>query len=215
METPRQDDTPPERPVAVLDEAGAERLSRFLALVLRHRAPQFDLDMDDEGFVYLDDLLDVIDERQSALDWVEAEHIEALAQRGGGRRRFEVKGDQVRATYGHSFHRPIRYPAVEPPEHLFIGVAKTKTPDLQKEGLRPDRRQYVHLSESEEEAREVGQHHSDNVSVITIRAREAHKAGFPFHHPTEGIYLTSRVSPEYLNLEVSFGRSPKKGRRRR
>jgi len=210
-----QDDVPTAPSAAHLDEADAERLSRFLALVLRHRAPQFDLEMDDEGFVYIDDLLDLIDERQRSLDWVEAEHIEELARRGGGRHRFEVKGDQVRATYGHSFHRPIRYPAVEPPENLYIGVGKSKMGELRRDGLRPDRRQYVHLSESEEEAREVGQHHADDVSVVVVRAREAHEAGIPFYHPTEGIFLTPKVAPQYMNLEVNFGRSPRKGRRRR
>jgi putative RNA 2'-phosphotransferase len=171
--------------------------------------------MDEEGFVYVDDLLDLIDERQRSLDWVEAEHIEELSRRGDGRRRFEVKGDQVRATYGHSFHRPIRYPAVEPPELLYIGVAKTKTGDLRRDGLRPDRRQYVHLSESREEAEEVGRHHADTVSVITVHARDAHEGGIQFHHPTEGIFLTPRVPAQFLDLQVSFGRAPKKGRRRR
>ena len=44
-------------PAPNLEDADAERLSRFLALVLRHRAYQFQLDVDDEGFVPIDDLL--------------------------------------------------------------------------------------------------------------------------------------------------------------
>jgi putative RNA 2'-phosphotransferase len=198
----------------ILDDADAERLSRFLALVLRHRAYQFQLDVDDEGFVSIDDLLDVIDERQRSLDWVEFEHIEALAS-NQGRKRFEVRGDRVRATYGHSFRKPVRYPPADPPEHLFIGMSRGRLLELRTHGLRPDRRHYVHLSEEKDEALEVGKHHDNDVAVITVNARKASQNGTEFYRPTEGIYLTSRVPPEFLETEMAYGRAPRKSRRRR
>jgi putative RNA 2'-phosphotransferase len=197
-----------------LDEADAERLSRFLALVLRHRAYQFQLDVDDEGFVPIDDLLDVIDERQQSLDWVEFEHIETLAGKQG-RKRFEVRGDRVRATYGHSFRKPIRYPSVDPPEHLFIGMSRGRLLEVRTHGVRPERRQYVHLSEKQEEALEVGKHHDTDVVVVTVKAREASQNGTQFYRPAEGIYLTSLVPSEFLETEIAYGRSPRKSRRRR
>ena len=46
--------------LVLLDDEHRGRLSRFLALVLRHRAYQFDLRVDDEGFVSIPRLLDVI-----------------------------------------------------------------------------------------------------------------------------------------------------------
>src|SRR6185436_9692872 len=120
----------------VLDDEKAERLSRFMALVLRHRALMFDLPMDEEGFVPIDDLLDLMAERQRSLDWVEPEHIDALA-RNQGRQRFEVRDDRVRATYGHSFSRPIFYPAVEPPDELFVAMSRTRMAEVRQKGLRP------------------------------------------------------------------------------
>jgi len=197
----------------VFDQEKAERLSRFLALVLRHRAPQFDLHMDDEGFVDIDDLLDVIDERQPSLDWVEVEHIEALT-RTEGRKRFEVRDNLVRATYGHSFHRPISYPPAVPPESLYAGVLRTKLPDLRLRGLLPHGRQYVHLSEESQEAEEIARHLGENATVITVFAAKAHEAGVPFYHPTTGIFLVSKVAPEFLDVAVEFGRRGRKKRRR-
>src|SRR6185436_18739174 len=136
-------------PAAVLDDEKAERLSRFLALVLRHRALMFDLPMDEEGFVPIDDILDLMAERQRSLDWVEPEHIETLAQ-NQGRQRFEVRDDRVRATYGHSFSRPIFYPAVEPPDQLFVAMPPARVAEARQKGLRPQGRQYVHLSKVRE-----------------------------------------------------------------
>lgn len=197
----------------VFDQEKSERLSRFLALVLRHRAPQFDLHMDDEGFVDLDDLLDVIDDRQPALDWVEVEHLEALT-RTEGRKRFEIRGDQIRATYGHSFHRPISYPPAEPPESLYVGALRTALPDLRVRGLLPHGRQYVHLSVQESEAEEIARHQGENATVVTVWAAKAHAAGVPFYHPTQGIYLVSKMPPEFLDVGVEYGRRGRKTRRR-
>lgn len=212
---PESSDTPKddERPPVVFDDEKAEQLSRFLALVLRHRAPQFHLDMDDEGFVNIDDLLDVIDERRESLSWVEPEHIEELAGTEG-RKRFEVRGDGVRATYGHSFHRPISYPRAEPPEQLFIGVPKAQITELRASGITPKDRQYVHLSENREEAEDIGHHHDENAIVVTVRAREAHAAGILFHRPTEGIFLATRVPPQHLDIAAEFGRRVRKRRSR-
>jgi putative RNA 2'-phosphotransferase len=206
------DETEVPEPV-VLDDESAERLSRFLALVLRHRAHNFDLDVDDEGFVPIDDLLDVIDERHRSLDWVEHEHIEELAN-APGRRRFEVRDGLVRATYGHSFRRPIHYPKADPPEKLYIGALQSRLADLKAKGLTPTNRQYVHLSESSEEALEIARHQGSDAVSVTVRAADAAKSGVLFHRPADGIYLAAKVPPEYLDIEMQFGRRGRKGRRR-
>jgi putative RNA 2'-phosphotransferase len=200
-------------PAAVLDDEKAERLSRFLALVLRHRALMFDLPMDEEGFVPIDDILDLMAERQRSLDWVEPEHIETLAQ-NQGRQRFEVRDDRVRATYGHSFSRPIFYPAVEPPDQLFVAMPPARVAEARQKGLRPQGRQYVHLSKVREEALEIGRHHDPNASAVTVRAHDAHEQGIKFHRPTEGIFLVAQVPPEFLDIEIEYGRPPRKSRRR-
>jgi putative RNA 2'-phosphotransferase len=207
------DDDFPDQPQPVeLDEERAERLSRFLSLVLRHRAHSFGLDVDAEGFVRMDDLLDLIAERQRSLDWVDAEHVEALVGREG-RRRFEIRGDKVRATYGHSFERPVRYEPADPPELLYISVARTKLAELRSRGLHPVGRQYVHLSEDPKEADEIGRHHDPTPTLVTIQAKAAQEKGVVFHHPADGIYLVASLPPDLLDLEVSFGRTPRKVRR--
>jgi putative RNA 2'-phosphotransferase len=213
-QTPDTDDTP-DAPLPSLNEAEAGRLSRFLSLILRHRAPHFGLDMDDEGFVNIDDLLDVIDEQQPALDWVEPEHLTELAGRGD-RRRFEVRDDRVRATYGHSFSRPIHYKNVDPPEILYVGIPKSQMTVIRSDGLRPHGRQYVHLSVESEEAMQVGRNQDAAAELVRVKAAEAATAGIAFHHPANGLYLVAGMPPKYLDLgDVSFGRTTRRGSRRR
>ena len=189
-----------------------ERLSRFLALVLRHRAYQFDLRVDDEGFVRLDELMRVMHEQRN-LGWVEHKHIDALLS-GQERTRFEVRDGNIRATYGHSFNRPVRYEPIDPPEHLFLGVPRGKVADLRTSGVKPSGRQYVHLSANKDDALQIAKQQDPEATLVTVLAQEAARSGIPFHLPAEGIYLAARVPPEFLEVEVHYGRALKKSKRR-
>ena len=204
--------TAEERDAGPLDEQRADRLSRFLAMVLRHRAYQFDLPMDDFGFVPIADLLEVIREQHS-LDWVEREHLEFLAGRGE-RKRFEIRDDHMRATYGHSFRRLIRYEPEEPPETLYAPIPGSQVGGARTNGLRPEGRQYVHLSETRAEAEQVARRREQETRIVTVRAREAFQDGIPFYHPTEGLYLVQHLPGRYVQTETRFGRRPRKARRR-
>lgn len=191
---------------------GQGRLSKFLALVLRHRASQFGLDMDDEGFVSTEVLLRVIEEQ--GMDGVDRAALDAVCGTHS-RKRFEIRGDRIRATYGHSFHTPIRYEAVEPPELLYAGMPKVKSAAARDAGLRPEGRQYVHLTDDRDEALEVGKRQNEDADVVVVRAKEAAAGGILFHNPTEGLYLSSAVPARYLEVTARFGRRGRRGRRRR
>jgi putative RNA 2'-phosphotransferase len=188
-------------------------LSRFLALVLRHRAYQFGLEVDDEGYVSLDHLMEVIGEQRN-LESTTEEDVRLLAQ-AQGRARFEIRDRRIRATYGHSFRRLIQYPVVHPPEHLYVGLPRTQLAEIRATGLRPVGRQFVHLSENRDEALEIAQNQDADGTVVTVLAQKAAAQGIPFHHPAEGLFLSPALSADYLDIEISYGRTGRKGKRRR
>ncbi|NNF06959.1 MAG: RNA 2'-phosphotransferase [Candidatus Eisenbacteria bacterium] len=193
-------------------DRNAARLSKFLALVLRHRAFQFDLRLDDEGFVPVDELLEVIHEQ--GLDWVTEDD---LAQVGSDhvRKRFEIVDGKIRATYGHSFRKPIRYTEIDPPEFLFAGMAKNKSTLARSNGLKPDGRQYVHLTDTHEEAMAVGSRADQEGDVVVVLAKQAAEAGIPFHKPTSGLFLSPAIPSKFIEVKMEFGRrARRKGRRR-
>jgi putative RNA 2'-phosphotransferase len=188
------------------------RLSKFLALVLRHRASQFELEVDDEAFVGLQDLLDLIHD-QDGMEWVTAEDIDEL---GGThvRRRFEIRDGRVRATYGHSFTRPIRFPAIDPPEKLYAGLAKGQAGAARATGLKPSGRQFVHLTDNLKEAEEIGLRAAPDYEIVTVLAKKAKDAGIQFHKPAEGIFLCLSIPVDHLDMPVAYGRRTRRGPRR-
>lgn len=75
------------------------RLSRFLSLVLRHRAGDFGLAPDGEGFVPLEELVAVV-ERHASPRAGREELLRLLAD--PDQQRFELRGELVRARHGHA-----------------------------------------------------------------------------------------------------------------
>ena len=201
----RDDDTPA--------EPDPGRLSRLLALVLRHRAYQFDLRLDDEGFADFDELMEVIEEQRN-LTWVTRDDIQQLLD-AQDRKRFELTDDnRIRATYGHSFRKPIRYKSITPPELLYIGMSQGQATEARTAGIKPTGRQYVHLSADKDAALELAKLHDPNSTLVTVQAKSASENGIQFHEPAEGLYLTARVPAEYVVVEVKYGRSGKRSRSR-
>ena len=72
-------------------------------------------------------------------------------------------------------------------------------PTIQEEGLRPQSRQYVHLSSTQEEATRVGRRHGAPV-VLTIDAQALHEADHLLHRSTDAVWLTPRVPPPFLHV---------------
>ena len=174
------------------------RLSKFLSLVLRHRAGEFGLVPDGEGFVSLAELLDVV-EGHAPPPAGREDVLRLLAD--PEQRRFELRDERVRASYGHSRAQPpVSYPPVEPPEQLFHGTSPTAVAHVRRTGLRPMGRQYVHLSVTRGEAERVGVRRARPPVVLTIRARAAHAAGIRFHSPEPSHFLARSIPPEFIDF---------------
>lgn len=174
---------------ATLDPA---RLSRFLALVLRHRAHDFGLAPDGEGFVPLEALVEVVERHASP----PAGRADVLAVLADPRQpRFELREEHVRARYGHAHAQtPVAYPPLEPPEMLYHGTSPVALAHIRRAGLRPGKRQYVHLARERAEAERVSVRRAQAPLVLAVRARAAHAAGVVFHSP-DGLHWLARAVP--------------------
>lgn len=60
---------------------------------------------------------------------------------GAEKKRFEIRGDKVRATYGHSFPVDLGGTAAEPPAELYFGAARDLAESMLRSGLKPRDRQ--------------------------------------------------------------------------
>lgn len=187
------------------DQRRLVKLSKFLALILRHQPERFGLPLDEEGWASLPEVMEILHGLPN-FRWATRADVMAVVEQGTGddKRRFEVAEGRIRARYGHSLARPIRYEPCIPPPLLYHGTAPESLETIRREGLRPMERQYVHLSPDPATAIRVGARHDDRPVVLTVRAADAHAAGVAFHQADESVYLAKRIPVEFL--EISGGK---------
>lgn len=175
-----------------------KKLSKFLSLVLRHRADEFGLVLDGEGFTDIGALYAVVQGRyNNAVTYDDLLRV-VTTPGSDGKMRFELQGERVRARYGHNRRvAAVQYPPAVPPETLYHGTVTSALPAIRREGLTAQQRQYVHLATTTERAMSVGARHGSPV-LLTIHARAAHDAGIVFYHPEDEHYLVEKLPPAYI-----------------
>ena len=179
-----------------MNEAERTKLSKFLALLLRHRAGDYGLVLDPEGFVPLDQLLMAIN-RERGWAWVRVEHIaEIIATQA--KRRYEIIDGDIRAIYGHTLDAAISYPPVVPPDVLLHGTARRFLEAIRREGLRPMKRQYVHLTDDLALALLTGRRRDPQPAIMRIDAARAHVEGVVFFQADNGVFLAKTVPAQYI-----------------
>ncbi len=175
------------------------KLSKFLALLLRHRPARFPIPLDADGYASLDEVMRILKGLPN-FRWAGRADVQAVVD-APGRRRFEIAGERIRALYGHTAFRP-EYEPVVPPEVLYHGTAPENLTDIRREGLCSMARQYVHLAETAELARSIAVRHTAEPVLLRIAAATAHAAGMAFYHPTVGVYLCEAIPPDYISEEA-------------
>ena len=179
------------------------RLSRLLALVLRHRPEEVGLILDAGGFAPLDEVARAL-ATQRGWDSLSVNDLIALTQ--ADPRRYEVHEGRIRARYGHTV--TVEHPGepAVPPEWLYHGAAPAVAAQIRTAGIHPQARQHVHLSSTPGAARDVGRRHAPDAIVVVVFARQAHAAGIEFRRAGEGLYLTRHVPAE--NVLIPNGEEP-------
>jgi len=180
--------------------ANLTRLSKFLALVLRHKAQDFNLDIDENGFVDVSEIWQLIENKfDNQYTYEDLEIIVAGDKQG--KKRYEIIDDKIRAMFGHSRGViEISYPVVSPPTLLYHGTSRAAIQSIKKTGLETRNRQYVHLTTNLENAKRVADRHSKNIIILKISASDAHNNGIKFHQPEPEHYLCKHIPSDYINF---------------
>ena len=71
---------------------------------------------------------------------------------------------------------------------------------IEKEGIRPMSRLYVHLSEDKETAINVGSRHGEPI-ILKIDTEKMINDGFRFLISENGVWLTKYISPIYFSID--------------
>jgi putative RNA 2'-phosphotransferase len=173
-----------------------DHLGKLLAYVLRHRPDAAGLELDAAGWVGVDELVAGL-RRTGRV--VTADDVRA-AVAADAKRRYELTAGRIRAAQGHSVGVDLGLKVRRPPDVLYHGTVQRFLPSILATGLRPDSRQFVHLSADVATATAVGARRGTPV-VLVVDAAALHAAGGRFRRASNGVWLTDAVPPGYLRRQ--------------
>lgn len=173
------------------------RLSHIISHALRDEPWLYQLELGIEGWVPIEELLASIRETSPAWASVDRAQLES-AVNFGDKRRHEIDGDRIRALYGHSV--PIRIGRISeaPPPVLFHGTHRASVGSILLEGIRPMRRQHVHLSTDIDTTLLVGARRSPQPVIFTIDAVAAHDSGTASYVGNNKVWLADIIPPKFI-----------------
>jgi putative RNA 2'-phosphotransferase len=174
-----------------------EKISKFLSYVLRHRPDEIGLILDANGWVLVSELIAKCETAGVVL----TQNLLQQIVQSNDKQRFAFSDDlrMIRANQGHSVTVDLGLEPKQPPDVLFHGTASRFVEEIRRDGLKAMSRQQVHLSPDEATAIKVGQRHGKPV-VLRIRAGEMWRAGQLFYLSENGVWLTEKVEPGFLEV---------------
>ena len=174
--------------------------SRFISLILRHKPEVIGITLDEHGSADVDYMIAGIN--QSGKYKIDRDMLDEIV-RTDEKQRYSYNEDHtlIRANQGHSIPVDVELEKVEPPEFLYHGTGEKFTASIDKQGLIPKSRLYVHLSPDEETAVKVGRRHGKPV-IYLVRAGNMKRDGYAFYRSVNGVWLTKEVPVKYLRKKI-------------
>ena len=168
--------------------------SRYISLILRHKPEVIKITLDEHGWADVDELIWGV-ARTHPLTMEMLEKIVAEDEK----QRYSFNEDRtlIRANQGHSIPVDVELPVEAPPEILYHGTGEKYTASIDRQGLLPKSRLYVHLSKDQETAVKVGGRHGRPV-VYEVLSGEMAREGHIFYRSVNGVWLVKNVPVGYL-----------------
>ena len=178
-----------------MDARRLMKVSKWLALHLRHRPKRIGLTLDGAGWADVDQLLARAESARFAL--TRAELLEVVATNDKRRYELDVAGRRIRAVQGHTVAVDLDLVPVAPPDVLYHGTTDRFVVPILAEGLRPMGRHHVHLSSDVDTARAVGRRRGRPVVLEVAAARMAGE-GRVFFRSANGVWLCDEVPARFV-----------------
>ena len=173
-----------------------EELSKEISYALRHAPWEYELEMDEDGWVMVEQLLDALHKVEKWKN-IKEEYLIKMIEKSE-KKRHEIKNGKIRAFYGHSIPMKISKEEKIPPDILYHGTARRFLESITQNGLLSQGRQYVHLSQDIETARNVGKRHDAKPCILIVDAKAAWNEGIRFYIGNEKIWLADIIPAQYL-----------------
>lgn len=163
--------------------------SKYLSYILRHHPEDLNLIMDEYGYVSVEEL---IKNSNFTLDYLK-ELVEEET-----RYAFNEDFSKIRALHGHSV-KVIYQNEVIPPDILYHGTSEGNYKKiLESSMIKSMDRVLVHLSDTKEKAKLIGNRHGKPI-ILEIDCKRMYIDGIKFYKSEDGVYLVEDFSINYTS----------------
>lgn len=185
-----------------MTEKQATTRSKFLSLVLRHNPETIGLQLDEQGWADVDELLRLMAAHAQQLSRDELNEL----VRTNAKQRFAFSSDcsKIRASQGHSIDIELGLSPTQPPEYLYHGTVAAALPAIREQGLQKMSRQHIHLSKDIGTAEIVARRRGKPI-ILTVKSGDMHRDGAHFFLSANGVWLTDEVAPRYIDFDTQQG----------
>lgn len=180
-----------------MNEKEIKSISKFLSYTLRHHPQSIDLNLNEEGWANVDELLE---KAATQFNGISREILDLVVTTNDKKRfAYNEDGTMIRASQGHSIEVALNLQAQIPPEFLYHGTVEKFITAIKEEGLKKMNRQHVHLSEERATAINVGSRRGSPI-ILTIQAKQMNETGFTFFLSDNGVWLTEKVPAHFIGF---------------
>lgn len=181
----------------LMNDRELDHLGRILTGVLRHFPDRYGLQVDAHGWIELAQIARAVSQRHPQYHWLRPHHLVAIAETDA-KGRYEVRGDRVRATYGHTLEIDLDLPTDDVPEFLYYPVTPEEEAIVLEVGLRPSDRRKVHLSKTAADAAAAGRVRTPEPTILEVDTHRAHAQGIVILRAGKTVYLVDQVPADLI-----------------
>lgn len=183
----------------LLDSDRRIKLSKLLTAILRHAPGSIGLRLSNGGWTRVNELVVKIESHKPHYQWLTEELVKVVATLDP-KGRFELKGNLIRARYGHSrrLEVEVEYKEDRDAKTLYHGTSISSLNAILREGIKPMNRVMVHASSSIRDAIEAALRKGKKIVVFEINADKLRQEGFKVYKASDKIYVTRYVPPSAI-----------------
>ena len=177
--------------------------SKFISLILRHKPEAIGISLDEHGWANVHELIDGVN--AAGGQYLDMKTLEDIVRTDEKQRySFNENHTLIRANQGHSIPVDVELAEKTPPAVLYHGTAEKYVVSINKQGLIPKSRLYVHLSTDIQMAKKVGSRHGKPV-IYEIDCQRMTTDGYRFYLSANHVWLTKEVPIQYMRKQNTPG----------
>lgn len=173
------------------------QVSRKISYLLRHDPESENLVMAPDGSVDIHELAKAVSiPIETLFEIVSADE----------KSRYVISGNRIWAAQGHSIKVDLPLDKVQTAGVLYHGTSVSAYSSIREQGLVPGKREWVHLSSTKETAAQVSSRRKGPSVILKIDAKRMLEEGLELWMASNGVILTSYVSPQFITEDSGINR---------